>query len=104
MQSPIFKFIEINPLAIKPIKLCVISSFCRGVNFIFILLGRYAMYIGSYRRFGTTYRSQFEGSSIHSENLKIIVHIMLHVSSALALTTNPNPAAVMSSPTVTIPT
>ena len=38
MQSSLFKFIEINPLAIRSIKLCVISSFRRGANYIFALL------------------------------------------------------------------
>ena len=36
---------------------CVISGFFCGVNELFTLLGCYTMYIDSYRRFGTTYRS-----------------------------------------------
>jgi len=43
-------------------KSCVISSFRRGVNEIFALLGCYAAYTGSYRRFGITYRSHLQGS------------------------------------------
>jgi len=41
----------------------VISGFRLSVYEIFILLGCYAAYIGSYRRFETTYRSHLQVSS-----------------------------------------
>ena len=41
----------------------VISGFGRSVNEIITLLGCYAAQTGSYRRFGTTYRSNLQGSS-----------------------------------------
>jgi hypothetical protein len=44
-------------------QLGVISGFRRGVTEIFALLGCYSTYIGSYGRFGTTYRSHLQGSS-----------------------------------------
>ena len=40
---------------------CVISDFRRRVNEIFTLLECYAAQIGSYRRLGTTYRSDLPG-------------------------------------------
>jgi hypothetical protein len=43
---------------------CVISGFLPGINGIFALLGFYTAYIGGHRRFGTTYRSHLQGSSI----------------------------------------
>ena len=45
-------------------KVChVISGFRRNINEIFTLLGCYAAWIGSYRRFVTTPRSHLPGSS-----------------------------------------
>lgn len=63
MQSSLFKFIEINPLAVKSTKFCVISGFRHSVNFIFARLGCHATQIGSCQRFDTTYRSHFQRSS-----------------------------------------
>ena len=40
---------------------CVNSGFRRSLNYIFDRLGRYAAYICSYRRFGTTYRFHLQG-------------------------------------------
>jgi hypothetical protein len=45
------------------VHICVISGFCRDVNKIFAFLRYYTVYIGTCRRFGTTYRPQIQGSS-----------------------------------------
>ena len=44
-------------------EVCRISGFRRGVNKILTFLRRYAVYSGSHRRLGTTYRSHLQGSS-----------------------------------------
>jgi hypothetical protein len=41
----------------------VLSGFRRNANEIFVPLGGYGAFTGSYRRFGTTYQSHFRGSS-----------------------------------------
>ena len=45
---------------------CVIWGFRRHVYEVFILLGCYAAFIGSYRRLGTTYRSHLQRSGLLS--------------------------------------
>jgi hypothetical protein len=59
--------LEVYPAAVKRLNTrrnCdVISSFRRVVNEIFVPLGCYAAWIGSYRLFGTTCISHISGSS-----------------------------------------
>ena len=42
----------------------VITGLRLSVNEIFVLLGCYAVFVGSYGRFGTTYRCHFHGSNV----------------------------------------
>jgi hypothetical protein len=42
----------------------VLSGFRRNANEIYVPLGGYGAFIGSYRRFGTIYQYHFQGSSI----------------------------------------
>ena len=44
------------------------SGFRRGVNEIFALLRSYAVLIGSYRRFGTVYRSHLKALSFTADD------------------------------------
>jgi len=48
--------------------LYVTSGFGRGMDEIFLLLGRHAAEIGIYRKFGTGYRTRLQGSSSPRSN------------------------------------
>jgi hypothetical protein len=52
--------------------LYVISGLHRGVTKIFLLLGCYAALVGSYRHFGTTYRSHLQRSSSRRRKMRQI--------------------------------
>ena len=56
------------------------SGFRRGVNGTFVLLARYVGFIGSYRQFGTTYRSHIRATLEDETAVRIIYQLNGNIS------------------------